>query len=470
MSTQISSCPTKEELIECVENKSQTDKITGVKEHIKQCPKCRVEFTTILKNKLNKQNENYGSGPLVASITSSVSEVVANPNIGKVNVSESMFSTNSGNNTKQAVVALKAAYPYLEPPTKRGSLGCLGRYELLSILGEGGMGIVFEADEKESGRKVALKVLKPELTDDVYRQRFEREGKIASSLYDANVCMVYDVGVHNNVSYMAMELLKGESLEDKLKRDGWLPVTVVFKIAKQIAMGLAVAHEQKLVHRDIKPANIWLDSSGPNTDFKIVKILDFGLAKSVEQESQLTAKGMIVGTPNYMAPEQICGMPLDERCDLFSLGCVIYRMFSGKIPFEKENTLAVLHAVVESEIPSLDDLNKKLPQKVLKIMTLLLEKEACNRPSSARKVISLIEVIENDLENVPGVKVLNSMLFKAPDIQIKAKSRVPVGAIIGSVVIILAILIGLYFLFDKISNKNDDDLSVEKSKSPPLKK
>lgn len=158
---------------------------------------------------------------------------------------------------------------------------------------------------------------------------------------------------------------------------------------------------------------------------------------------------MIVGTPNYMAPEQICGEPLDERADLFSLGCVMYRMLSGKIPFEKENTLAVLHAVVESEIPSLNDLDQKLPKEVYGLMTKLLSKDPSDRPATARKVVAMIEAIEsNGLENHSS-KVLSSMLFKAPEIQMRKKSKIPIGAIIGAGVILLAAIIGVILLVSK---------------------
>ena len=173
-------------------------------------------------------------------------------------------------------------------------------------------------------------------------------------------------------------------------------------------------------------------------------------------ESTLTAKGMIVGTPNYMAPEQICGEPLDERADLFSLGCVMYRMLSGKIPFEKENTLAVLHAVVESEIPALKDLDQKLPKEVYGLMTKLLSKNPADRPATARKVVSMIEAIENSGFENQSSKALSSLLFKAPEIQMTKKSKVPVGAIVGAGVILIAAIIGIILLvfrmFDGVKN------------------
>ena len=188
-----------------------------------------------------------------------------------------------------------------------------------------------------------------------------------------------------------------------------------------------------------------------------MKILDFGLAKSTEVESNLTAKGMIVGTPNYMAPEQICGEPLDERADLFSLGCVMYRMLSGKIPFEKENTLAVLHAVVESEIPSLNEMDQKLPKEVYGLMTKLLCKDPSGRPATARKVVAMIEAIENSGFQNQSSKALSSMLFKAPAIQMQKKGKVPVGAIIGGSAILAAVVIGLIILVFRYMNPSDSE-------------
>ena len=458
MSDQISSCPNQEELRKCVYNQLSANEIEALKSHVKMCPKCRVSFTAILKEKVGQENQGIGPIPsgtktdVKASPSAPVTAVQNPENAGQQKTDHPLYSTQQ----KAIIPVLKPAYAFLEPPTKPGGIGCLGDYELIRVLGEGGMGIVFEADDRRLGRKVALKVLRPELTDESFRQRFEREGKISSSIQDDNICLVYQVGIHNSVSYMAMEFLKGEDLDEKLKRDGWLPIPVVFKIAKQMALGLAVAHEKKLIHRDIKPANVWLESGGPGGDFKRVKLLDFGLAKSTEVESTLTAKGMIVGTPNYMAPEQICGEPLDERADLFSLGCVMYRMLSGKIPFEKENTLAVLHAVVESEIPALKDLDQKLPKEVYGLMTKLLSKNPADRPATARKVVSMIEAIENSGFENQSSKALSSLLFKAPEIQMTKKSKVPVGAIVGAGVILIAAIIGIILLvfrmFDGVKN------------------
>ena len=253
-----------------------------------------------------------------------------------------------------------------------------------------------------------------------------------------------------------MEFLQGQTLEDKLAKDGWLPIPLAFRIAREIACGLAVAHEQNLIHRDIKPANIWLEGDPRQEEFKRVKILDFGLARAIDQDNQLTAKGMIVGTPNYMSPEQICGEKLDNRTDIFSLGCLIYRMLSGKVPFEKENTLAVLQAVVQSNVPELEELSKKLPREVLGLMTKLLSKEPKNRPANARVVIDMIKSVEQDSVG-HNVKALHSILFKAPEIQVDQTRRMSLGIVVGIISIVLAIALGIYVGFNKIFNPSSDD-------------
>ncbi|MFZ9793703.1 MAG: protein kinase domain-containing protein, partial [Gemmataceae bacterium] len=306
-------CPPDSQLKLYIDSKLSDTDLALIKDHIKMCGKCRSSFTNLLKAK-----------------SASSSAAIQGPYFAKNETTKSDETiTEKNSSCPQA----NAAYPFLDPPKKHGNLGQLGGYELIRVIGEGGMGIVFEAEDEGLGRKVALKVLKPDLTDDTYKKRLAREAKVAGSLEDDHICRVYQVGQDKDISFIAMEFLQGQTLEDKLAKDGWLPIPVAFRIAREIAQGLAVAHDQNLIHRDIKPANIWLEGDPKSSDFKRVKILDFGLARGIDQDNQLTAKGMIVGTPNYMSPEQICGEKLDHKTDLFSLGCLVYRMLSGKIPF-----------------------------------------------------------------------------------------------------------------------------------------
>lgn len=429
-------CPPESQLKLYVDSRLSDTDLAFIKDHIKMCGKCRSSFTNLLKAK-NASSSAAIQGPYFAKNETTKSDET---------IPEKNGSAPQAN----------AAYPFLDPPKKHGNLGRLGGYELIRVIGEGGMGIVFEAEDEGLGRKVALKVLKPDLTDDTYKKRFAREAKVAGSLEDDHICRVYQVGQDKDISFIAMEFLQGQTLEDKLAKDGWLPIPVAFRIAREIAQGLAVAHDQNLIHRDIKPANIWLEGDPKSSDFKRVKILDFGLARGIDQDNQLTAKGMIVGTPNYMSPEQICGEKLDHKTDLFSLGCLVYRMLSGKIPFEKENTLAVLQAVVESKIPELETLSSKLPKDVLALMTKMLAKDARERPENARAVAEMIKAIENNSSG-QNVKVMHSILFKSPDLQIQKSSKGNMGIIVGVISICLAIVLGVIIGFGKWGSSTPDD-------------
>ena len=287
-----------------------------------------------------------------------------------------------------------AEYPFLEPPEAEGELARLGFYSIKRVLGSGGMGVVFEAIDQRLSRTVALKVLRPELADESYVERFRQEARLAGSLSDEHIVTIFEVGITNNVPFIAMEFLHGETLDARLNRDSWLPVEESLNLLKQVAHGLSTAHAAGLIHRDIKPANIWLECHKDTKQFKRVKILDFGLAKEVAKESNLTAAGMVVGTPSYMAPEQVYGLPCDQRTDLFSLGCVLFRMLSGKAPFTGENTLAVLEATVdEGPAPDLKTAGRKAPKAVMQILEQLLEKNPDDRPASARVLIDTIDVI-----------------------------------------------------------------------------
>ncbi len=188
------------------------------------------------------------------------------------------------------------------PPRSPVERGRFAGYRILGFLGGGGMGLVFEAEDPILSRRVALKVLRPEMAGPVIRVRFLREAQMAASLKDDHVVTIYQVGESAGRPYLVMELLHGESLEQRLKRERWLPVPVALEFARQIAQGLKAAHTVGLVHRDIKPANIWLETRADGQGPIRVKILDFGLAKPIRDDAGLTQDGVSVGTPAYMAP------------------------------------------------------------------------------------------------------------------------------------------------------------------------
>jgi WD40 repeat protein len=260
------------------------------------------------------------------------------------------------------------------------------------------MGVVFQAEDPKLNRLVALKTMLPELAANAdFKGRFMREAKTAAAIEHDHIIAIFQVEEDHGVPFIAMPFLRGEQLEDHLQKEGKLSIPEALRIAKETAEGLAAAHERGLIHRDIKPANIWLEGERGR-----VKILDFGLARSVAGgESQLTQKGMIIGTPRYMAPEQAAGKPVDSRCDLFSLGCVLYRMTTGQLPFKGSDMMSTLVAVATETPKPPNKLNAEIPPQLSKFILDLLAKEPDDRPPTAQAVVGLLEELEKELPAAP---------------------------------------------------------------------
>src|SRR5262249_24441702 len=270
-------------------------------------------------------------------------------------------------------------YGFLAPSQSADEIGRLGGYRVLKVLGAGSMGIVFLAEDPTLKRKVALKAMKPGLANyERAKKRFLREAQSTAQVEHDHIVTIYQVGEHHGVPFQAMPLLTGESLEERLNRERRLPLLEVLRIGRERAGGLAVAHEAKLIHRDIKPANIWLEGARAR-----VKILDFGLARPVEGNAQVTQSGTVVGTPAYMAPEQAEGRRVDARVDLFSLGCVLYRMLTGQLPFPGTSMVAVLVAVVHEQPRAVQELAPQAPPELANLIMRLLAKKPEDRPTKA---------------------------------------------------------------------------------------
>ena len=254
-------------------------------------------------------------------------------------------------------------YDFLAPAEQADELGRLGPYRVLKVLGAGGMGVVFRAEDPGLQRLVALKAMLPALAcSPSAKERFFREARAAAALKHPHIVTIFQVGEDRGAPFLAMEFLEGEPLDERLKRETRLPLPEILRIGREIAEGLADAHEKSLIHRDIKPANIWLEGKKAH-----VKILDFGLARAMDDQAHLTQSGAIIGTPAYMAPEQACGKPVDHRCDLFSLGCVLYRMCTGEMPFKGNDTLAILSALALDNPAPPRSLNAEVPCSALRI-------------------------------------------------------------------------------------------------------
>jgi hypothetical protein len=309
----------------------------------------------------------------------------------------------------------------LTPPQQAGELGRLGPYRVLRLLGTGAMGAVFMAEDIQLARPVALKVMLPALSvNPDSRARFLREARAAAAIQHDHIVTVFQVGEDRGVPFLAMQLLEGETLEDRLRRPPPLLVPTVLRLAREIADGLAAAHQRGLLHRDVKPSNIWLEAGRDR-----VKILDFGLARGVGEDARLTRTGTIIGTPAYMAPEQARGRPLDHRSDLFSLGCLVYRMCTGELPFKGEDTLAMLSALAMDEPAPMRDLNVSVPPALSILVKRLLSKDAAGRPASAREVVETLARIEQAVLAAGRVEVVPMGAPVAPPVQTEPTRILP---------------------------------------------
>jgi hypothetical protein len=279
---------------------------------------------------------------------------------------------------------------FLAPSQSDDELGRLGKYRVLKVLGHGGMGIVFLAEDPKLNRNVAIKAMLPALAASASAgKRFLREAQAMAAVKHDHIVTIFQVDEERGVPFLVMELLQGESLDDRLKRESKLPPAEVLRIGREIAEGLQAAHETGLIHRDVKGANLWLEAPRGR-----VKILDFGLARAASQEGVLTQEGAIVGTPAFMSPEQARGEPMDARSDLFSLGCVLYRVAAGKTPFKGKDAISTLLAVVNEQPRPLAEIDPDMPESVSELVMALLAKKPADRPASAKAVVEVIAGIE----------------------------------------------------------------------------
>jgi serine/threonine protein kinase/formylglycine-generating enzyme required for sulfatase activity len=288
---------------------------------------------------------------------------------------------------------------YLQPSDKPGSIGRLAHYDVLEVLGRGAFGIVLKAMDEKLQRMVAIKVLAPEIAaTSPARKRFLREARASAAIRHEHVVNIHAVD-ESPLPYLVMEYIPGQTLQQRLDGKGPLEVLAVVQLGRQIAEGLAAAHEKDLIHRDIKPGNILLEAGVHER----VKITDFGLARAADDAS-MTRSGLIAGTPMYMAPEQALGKKLDQRADLFSLGSVLYQMVSGRPPFRAANTLAVLKRVTEVEPRPIQEIIPETPMWLSDIIGKLHAKDPDKRYQSAREVADVFADCEEQLKAHARVK------------------------------------------------------------------
>lgn len=361
-------CPEDSELRAFLQGTSATD---GIATHINACLLCQSRL------------DGLSAG--------SVFEEEAAANLREVAVDDATRIAQALDEIKasgEQASSDEVAFPpgFLGPSDYPGAIGRLGQYEMLQLLGRGGMGAVFKAYDPSLHRIVAIKLLAPHLAHNPQaRKRFIREAQAAAAVSHDHVVTTHAIDESAEQPAIVMQYVSGRSLQQKLDADGALELKEILRIGLQTAAGLAAAHAQGLVHRDVKPANILLENG-----VQRVKLTDFGLARTVDDYG-LTASGVIAGTPQYMAPEQAQGETITARADLFSLGSVMYAMCTGHSPFRASTTMGVLKNVCDATPRPIRDLNPDVPDWLCAIIDRLLAKDPARRFATAKEVAELLE-------------------------------------------------------------------------------
>ena len=384
-------CPQPGVLIEFLQGKLHPPQLEQCESHLKDCTLCHETLVGL------SSNDTLSERVAAALQNDEVQNFLDESSAETQNLLDRLTSDDfkrsslaagvSGQRTPTAdaeVIADRAAEILRCVRPAEDSLGKLGDYTLLRLIGAGSTGVVFQAIDETLERTVALKVLRPSLGE-ISRNRFLVEAKLAASIEHVNVVTIFQVGQVDRLAFMAMPWQPGQTLESLLASGEKLDDNRIIEIICQVAAGLDAAHQKQLVHRDIKPANLWICE-----DDQLLKILDFGLARISDDNPNLTATGMLAGTPNFMSPEQTRGLELDGRSDLFSLGCVLYRLLTGKLPFGSPTVLATLSSIQSHTPVPPAELNQDTNQDLSDLTMCLLEKQPVNRPQSAPQTIVLL--------------------------------------------------------------------------------
>lgn len=314
-----------------------------------------------------------------------------------------------------------------------------GRYQIIEELGKGGMGRVYKVLDKETKERIALKLIKPEIASDRKTiERFKNELTTARKIRHKNVCGMYYLGEDKGRPYITMEHVSGEDLKSSIRRFGNLPTGKAIAIARQICEGLEEAHSLGIVHRDLKPNNVMIDDHG-NT-----RIMDFGIARSIKGKS-ITGSGVMIGTPEYMSPEQVEGKEVDERSDLYSLGVILYEIVTGRLPFEGETPLSIAHKHRYEPPPDPRKLNPQVPEDLSRLILRCLEKDKANRYQTAGELRSGLEKIG---ERLPTTERFTAQRKPLTSREITVKFSLKKLALPGLAVFVLvaaAVLLLIFF-------------------------
>ncbi len=326
----------------------------------------------------------------------------------------------------------------LETPKEELTTGSTfaGRYQIIEELGKGGMGRVYKVLDKEVNAKVALKLIKPEIASDKKTiERFRNELKVARDIAHKNVCRMYHLGKEEGAYYITMEYVSGEDLKSFIRRSGLISVGKAISIANQVCEGLLEAHRLGVVHRDLKPQNIMIDKEGN------ARIMDFGIARSLRAKG-ITGSGVMIGTPEYMSPEQVDGKEADQRADIYSLGVILYEMVTGRVPFEGDTPFSI-GVKQKSEIPRAPkEINEQIPEDLDRVILKCMEKDKEKRYQSVGELHSELMNLEKGIPTteriVPERKPLTS---REITLQFSLKKSLIPALIVGALVIAVVIMI-----------------------------
>ena len=357
-------CLSPESLGQLARDKLTPAELHDIEQHVNECQQCR-ELLEVADSDPQWQEEIY--------------RILKSPN-------ELPPLNNDHDESRHEAESLASVMRLLGPTDDPHMLGRIGSYEVVGVIGRGGMGVVFKAFDAPLNRFVAIKMLLPHLAmSGAARKRFAREGQAAAAVIDDNVMPIYSVAEWQGAPYLVMQYSSGITLQKRLQQHGPLELKKILRVGMQTARGLAAAHAQGLVHRDVKPSNILLDGT-----VERAMLTDFGLARAVDDAS-ITRTGIITGTPQYMSPEQARGGSVDARSDLFGLGCVLYAMCTGRPPFRADSSYAILRLIIDDEPRSIREVNPDIPEWLCSIVVKLMSKQTGDRYQSAEEVSKLLE-------------------------------------------------------------------------------
>ncbi|MCC9600126.1 serine/threonine protein kinase [Stieleria sp. JC731] len=378
--------PSDVQLLACLDQESEAAIDKSVVEHLDHCADCQRRIESI-------SNVDDSNVRIVSAL--------------QAESQAAMSSKTANEETSYSQSPQDFAVHFLQPSSSDDAIGRIGDFDVVSVIGVGGMGVVLKGIDSELNRPVAIKVMSPHLAAlGVARQRFLREAQATAAIVHPNVMPVLSVSESTaQLPFLVMPYVVCHSLQQRIDAEGALKTIDVLRIAAQVAAALAAAHKQGLVHRDVKPANILLERGVDRS-----MLTDFGLARAADDVS-VTRSGFIAGTPQFMSPEQARGEGIDQRSDLFSLGAVIYTMSVGRPPFQSETSYGVLRKIVESHPKSLREQNPDVPDWMESLVLRLLAKDAASRPQSATEVQELIEACLAHIQQPTIARIPESLLM-----------------------------------------------------------